>query len=449
MKIQTISTLIVLLSLGWISGCDGFLDEKPNKSISVPESIEDLQALMDNVNIFNYNTILDIVAADEYYITEAGFTSFTSTQIQRTHLREFDTMFEGIEIATEWQRFYQQVFYANICLETAGTITPKNPGERDALNNVIGSARFLRAYSMFNLIKNYGQQYLAETAGGILAIPLPKKPDVNHFSEFETLQNGYQFIIDDLRASLNSLPENPKYKSRPSKKAAYAMMARVYLSMNDFDRALENADLALSSGIEILDFNKITSSATYKIPMANPEVIFHSNALQFNFGTNQQTRIDTLLYDTYSENDLRKDIYFIRRNHGGFNFRGSYSGSFHLFGGLTDGELLLIRAESNARKGNFDSAKEDLFYLLKNRYKEGAIDHGDLIPDSEILDIVMAERKKELVFRGLRWSDLKRFAAMDASQVNLIRILGNQHFEFNPTPDNFTFPIPQEEIRLR
>ncbi|MFD2035476.1 RagB/SusD family nutrient uptake outer membrane protein [Belliella marina] len=446
---KTYKKILIIAFLPIVVGCEGFLDEKPNKSITVPENIEDLQALLDNVNVFNLHPILDIIAADEYYTTPGGFASYGSSMIQRSHIREFESVFEGFTVATEWLNLYAQIYYSNICLEVSGSITPKNDHEIKALENIVGSAYFKRATAVFNLLKNYALQYDQTTSATDLAIPFPLVPDITNYSEFGSVEQGYAQVIQDLESAQQFLPDQPKYKSRPSKKAAFALLARTYLSMNDFAKAQTYSEKAMESGVNLLDFETLNPNLNYPVPLANSEVIYHSNAFQFGFGINRETRIDTSLYNSYDELDLRKKVFFVRRNNDAINFRGSFSGTFHLFGGLTDAELLLISAESKARQGNLKGAAGDVYMLLESRYEKGAISMDEILEVSDMLSFVLGERKKELVFRGLRWSDLKRFALLNPNDVDLKRVLGDEVFVFDPKPENFVFPIPEEEINLR
>src|SRR5690606_29817483 len=95
----------------FLQGCDDFLDEKPDKNLVIPSKTEDLQALLENVTVFNSTPLLELVASDEYFNTDEGWLSYGNNMIQQAHVRNFDQMFDGVPTAVEWQRPYQQIYY--------------------------------------------------------------------------------------------------------------------------------------------------------------------------------------------------------------------------------------------------------------------------------------------------------------------------------------------------
>lgn len=442
--------LLVFISALLLYSCGDFLDAKPEKSLVVPNSTKDLQALLENLNIFNSTPALDIVAADEYFNTQEGWVSYGDNMLQQVHLRNLEQMFEGVITASEWYRPYQQIYYANTCLQKATEIVPVDNVEQMALDNVVGSAKFTRAFAFFNLIKVFGVQYDPVSSGSKQGIPLPMKPDVTQIRPFSSLEEVYVQILKDLHESISLLPDLPVHKTRPSKVASHALLARVYLSMGDYESAEEHSSLGLEINNRLLDFSLLNPKARFPIPMANEEVVYHSVALSYaGFGQSPETRIDTLLVSSYNENDLRKSLYYVSAANGAINFRGNFSGGASLFTGLTVGEMFLIRSECLARRGEIQKALEDLNVLMETRWRKGEYEPISLVGKDDVLDKILEERKKELVFRGQRWTDLKRFAKEGREPEKLMRLLGGQQFIFETLEENFVFPVPQEEIRNR
>ena len=72
--------------------------------------------------------------------------------------------------------------------------------------------------------------------------------------------------------------------------------------------------------------------------------------------------------------------------------------------------MYLVGAESNAWLGNLDAALEDVNLLLKKRWDKTKT----FVPISgttkaEVLAKIRLERRKELLMRGVRWIDIKRY----------------------------------------
>lgn len=446
-KLKPLLTIMIISIVHLLSSCEEFLDEKPDKGITVPVTLTEIMALLDNTFVFNSTPTLQIIASDEYYNTLEGWEGYTSTMVQRAHLRQFGTMFEGVDNVTEWSNPYEQVFYANIVLDQVEKVTPGNPEEGRLKKIIAGSALFTRAYALFHLAINYAPAYVGGDGSNQQGIPLPLSPDVNLVHPVSNLAATYQRIIEDLEAAIPLLDERAAYATRPSLPAAHALLARVYLSMNSFDKALSHAESALQVHESLLDFNALDSTMTYPVPLANQEVIYHSVAYSYSgFARSPETRMDTLLYRSYDDGDLRKSIYYVKRENGAVNFRGSFASSYDHFTGLTTGELYLVIAECKAMMGDMEGSVNAMETLLKSRFRNGDIPSWPDFTMDSLIEKVLLERKKELVFRGLRWSDLKRFIASGVVEVELKRVLNGQEHSLEPLMENMVFPVPKEEF---
>ena len=102
----------------------------------------------------------------------------------------------------------------------------------------------------------------------------------------------------------------------------------------------------------------------------------------------------------------------------------------------------LIRAESAARAGEVNQALSDINMLLKNR-----IDPNYFTPVVEndpdkLLRIILAERRKELIFRGQRWSDLKRLNQDERFKKTLVRVIDGEEYRLEPNSLKYAHLIP-------
>jgi hypothetical protein len=109
--------------------------------------------------------------------------------------------------------------------------------------------------------------------------------------------------------------------------------------------------------------------------------------------------------------------------------------------------MLLIRAECEARRGNLDRALSDLNGLLSSRWTKERPYPDFITTDREnAITKILLERKKELCFRGIRWSDLRRLNQDPARQNTLKRTLNGQNYSLPPADPRYVFPIYQKEI---
>ena len=146
------------------------------------------------------------------------------------------------------------------------------------------------------------------------------------------------------------------------------------------------------------------------------------------------------LYKLYEENDLRQILYF-KNQDGKYVWRGAPIGN-NLSGTATN-EVFLIGAECAARLGDKEKSLEMLNSLLIKRYKIGKYKPLMANSDQEALDLVLRERRKELLKRGLRFQDLKRLNKDARYKKTLTRIVGDKTYTLPPNDKRYILPIPQ------
>lgn len=303
---------------------------------------------------------------------------------------------------------------------------------------------FIGHLVFFLLAQQYCIAYTPDASNN-LGLPLRLSYNVNIQVKRSTLQETYDQIITDLKSAEILLSNQRSYKTRPSKAAAYALLARVYLSMENYANAGKYADLAIQLQPELINYSTLNGSAAYPVTRLNAEVILHST---FSYGIFGVTRliVEPELYNQYAVDDYRKTVFFAK-NTNGVTFKGSYSGNKNLFGGLTTAEQYLIRAEAFARAGALSSALADLNFLLRSRWKANYVDLKSS-DATAVLTYILQERRKELIFRGIRWSDLRRLNRDSRFAVTLVRNLNGQTYTLLPNDKRYVFPIDAEELRL-
>jgi tetratricopeptide (TPR) repeat protein len=427
-----------------------FLEKKPDRAKLVPKTVADFQALLD-AELFYSAPELQEISADDFVTSDQGAAAL-SELIFNVYTWS-DGVFLGMASLPEWNICYTQVFTANVILEGMQQIVT---AERDGLeyNSVKGNALFQRAFAYYNLAQLFAAPYQSSTASTIPGIPLRPVSDVNAHYPRGTIQQTYDQIIRDLEDALILLPEQVNYKHRPSKAAAVAMLARVYLTMGNYTKAMEYADRTLKLKNELLDYSQIKGSAINRImpgalPNGNAEVIYYKGAVYDPFPVAAAlVSVVPELYQSYDKDDLRKTLFFRDRGNGVFTFRGGYGGSVNieLFTGLATDEIYLIRAECAARNGNLNLALSDLNHLLQTRWiKEKYLPYSSS-DQEEVLRIVLKERRKELICRGMRWTDLRRLNLEPRFAITLTRTVKGKVYQLLPNGNRYTFPLPDYEV---
>ncbi len=441
-KILLVIAAIVLL-LPFMN-CKKYLDEKSDKKLVIPTTLADLQALLDNYFKITISPGHGEASADDYYLTDVDYSSLNMESYRRTYRWEGQLLFD--RFPNTWSQCYEIVYYSNIALQGLQNIE-RTTYNSTTYDNVLGQAYFYRGYVFSELAVQWCKGYDGASAGTDLGLPIRMNSDFNVVSYRSSLQDTYQQIISDLKASAQALPISAVHVYRPCKAAAYAALARVYLSMRDYDNAFLYADSSLAISNKLIDYNTLNANATFPVPAFNTEILYQADLQTLPNIANSRGKIDSNLYKLYANDDLRKSIFFKSNNNGTYGFRGSYEASANYFGGIATDEVYLIRAECNARKGNLANAMADLNTLMKNRWLKTSFVPLTAASQADALSKILLERRKELLMRGIRWSDLKRFN-LEGANIVLKRIINGQTYTLPPNDPRYALPLPEDLILL-
>lgn len=423
-----------------------FLAEKPRKSLMVPTTIKEFQALLDNYDIMNTTMpITGELGSDNYYLTDDVWKGLGAPVETNSYIWRKD-IYEGTPYY-DWNLMYRMVFYANVVLEGLnGVDRTEDPVRYDEIK---GAAFFYRAYAFYQLAQIFCMPYNASTASADLGIPLRLISDINLPTARATVEETYDRIFKDLAESVSLLPISSKYNTRPSRVAAFAMLSRMGLLVQDYPKALQYADSALKYKHDLIEFDKLNTSLSNPLTnVSSTEIIFYTTLAYTRSFTAARMNVDSTLYSTYVAEDVRKRAWY-RLNSGRVIFRGSYSGSpTYLFGGLAVDEVYLTKAEAMVRLGDVSEGLKTLAVLMKSRFESGNYQPPNTNDQDVALSIVLQERRKELVFRGVRWSDLRRLNLEPGTATTLERVVDGTVYKLRPNSLNYVLPIPDQVIQM-
>jgi len=440
--------LLSLILIGlFVSSCEKFLDLKADSRQAIPSSIRDYQLLMDNNDILNNSsTTAQEVMADDYYLTNADLNSITNAHDRGMYTWEADDQSDN-----QWNRPYRAIFMTNVVIDGLDKITP-SPNEIIIWQHTKGAAHFFRAFFIEGQLQVFSMPYEVSKANITPGVPLRMTPDFNEKSTRPPVSEGYNLVLQDLRIAAALLPDKPIVKTRPSKAAAFGLLAKVFLTLHQYDSVGFYAEKSLSLYDSLLDYNSLNPAATAPFPPLNREVIFFSKSLNPAILNPARAKIDSGLIKSYGNEDLRLGLYFRRNTDGSYRFKGDYNGSgvnsgYHFSGIVTD-EQYLMAAEAAARLEDVEKAKFWLNKLLVTRYRTGTyIPIAETDPEI-ILKTIILERRKSLLFRGARWRDLRRFSIDPEFVVRPKRFTNSEERVLNPNSVGYRLLLPAA-VRLR
>ena len=371
--------------------------------------------------------------------------------------------------ASRWNAFYQAIRNANLVIANAPNGTSLSEAQ---VAGFVAEAKFLRALSYFDLVRNWG------------GVPLRREEDMTEISlRRSSVDEVYALILSDLHEAEAHLPTDPKHLGRPTTLAAKTMLADVYLTLGRFEEARDKAweviqankfSLIPISSKEDIQWNIFGPELT-----TTPEEVFyfkfarelnqgnyllwilnHPNTGFYNYGGAYAHYSDAKnpFYVSWEDGDYRKELWdMIDFGLGATTLvSGKYidpaavsnNGSGNDTPVYRFAEVLLIYAEAAARVagGPTEAAMECL-----NQVRRRAYGHHPANPSSadfkiedydaeSFIDLVLRERAYEFQFEGKRWYDLKRTGT--AAEVILETkglIIAEAHY---------LWPIPTEELNI-
>jgi hypothetical protein len=381
--------------------------------------------------IFNQGTIAVV-----FYAT--SLSSDELSLFNGNHPDFYLNLFSNNDLSSEkppayWSNIYPDLFVANAAIEgitASATLTP------EIKDQLLGEAKFMRAFYLFYLVNFYGD------------IPMPLTSDykINRLLPRSSTQQVYEQIVADLKDAQTLLAEEYKgsdalttvteERVRPNKAAATALLARVFLyqASEGHANAWENAAQEATNVIDntMYDttalsevFLNTSTEAIWQLQPVGLGVDDNSGEGKFfvlpaEEGFNHPAYLSNAIVSSFELNDRRKSEWVGTVTYNGtvYSFpnkykiaRGveapasEYSTLFRL------GEQYLIRAEARVHLGDVAGAQADL-NIIRTR---AGLPNTSASDESTLLAAIAQERKVELFTEGgHRWFDLKRTGQADA-----------------------------------
>lgn len=434
----------IILGFGMLS-CNEYLDVQSDSRLVVPNSIVDLQKILDNNTAMNYQKGSKVEEmTDDYYLTETNYNKLEDQDKLAYSWQPYETL-----NSNDWSKAYSVVYNANLVLDRLAK-AKRTAENAVAWDKVKGTALFYRANQYLALLWTYAKAYNQATAQQDLGIVLRNTSDFNVRSTRSTVEVCYRKVIDDLKQASGLIPDHSAHVLQPNVKAVYGVLARTYLSMAKYDSAYYYADLVLGANPDVLDFNQLEDvkpSANFPIAAFNKETVFYEEMKSGGFVATANASVPPELLGLYDANDLRKEAFFKSGTGGTVSFKGNYTGSSFWFCGIANNEMLLIRAECLTRKTKLVAAQSDLNDLLRKRYVTGTFVPYVFVNKEEALKAILSERRKELLFRGLRFIDIKRLN-VEGSGIVLKRKIADADYQLQPNDKRYAHRLPDDVVRI-
>jgi starch-binding outer membrane protein, SusD/RagB family len=431
--------LLLGLVMLCLQSCNKFLETKPDTKLAIPNTFEDCQALLDGYGTVNMSyPYVGELCTDDFSLTSEYWAGLEVYEDRMLYI--WDDKITPPQ--SQWAGPYQTVYIANQVLSILETLP-----EGARRQQMEGAAYFYRAYALFALVELFAPIPLKDGSNaGVMALPYRRSPNIEEKVERVALGDFFALLIADLENARKLLPRTAGLPSRPNSTAAAALLSRIYLYMQDYDKALDFATAALEQQSSLIDYNTLPQYEESPFKQFNSEVIFQAIATgSFTFYYTIW-KVSPQFYASYSDNDLRKQLFFMDNGDDTFSFKGNYDGELNQapFCGLAVDELVLIKAECLARLNHMEEAKETINTLGEKRYIKGTYQPAVALDPDGLLRLILEERRKELVMRQRRWSDLKRLNLDPKTATTMSRTIDGKNYELKPNAGFYTMLIPQQ-----
>ena len=316
--------------------------------------------------------------------------------------------------------FYNQAYNYINRWNTIISLVDNSKGDANTKQLAKAEAQIYRAYDHFLLVNTYAKGYDPNTAATDGGICIMDKFDLEAQPSKSTVAQVYDFIQKDIEQALPYLQEKPLDVYHPSLAFAYAFKAKVHLFKREIAQAQAAAEKSLSYNNQIFDmvaYSKQGGPTAVAVPAANNiEVLsymYMTGYNEMNFG--QLYVISPELRTLFGTNDARFNLFFnstsatnLDQGSNTAYWATQYTRFFYPTVGMKTTEVYLILAECYARDNKFNEAVTILNTLRAKRILSGTVNLEVPATRKETMELVINERRKELLLGFNRFFDLKR-----------------------------------------
>ena len=476
MKVKILPLLLLVCGL---TSCNDFLKETSQDEVR-PSLVSELeQMLIGN----GYEESCDFYCCTDIF-TDDIKSYRISSEANRAYYDEQRWLFSWDNLmftdagagyySCFWEEPYRKILGCNLVLDNLDNMY----GEPEEKERLRGEALTLRAWYYLQLVNLFGVAYNQGNPDVDLGVPLKLNSTVTgEFFARNTVGEVYAQIEKDLLEGNYLLTKYGKDNQdvfRMGHLAAKAVLSRMYLYMEDWDKAAIYADSILQEQNTLIDLNDLSygsfsswgeesvydrydlAEAIWVRSSMSSEIVVGNSAV---WGELPPFFASDGLGDTYERatyedindgevRDLRGYFYFIwlEDDATGITQRVTISKSMYNYGGIRTAEIYLNRAEAYAQKFLRDGKNEDrkaaladLNELRKYRINEEFYSEIDITDGQELLEFCLAERRRELCGEtNHRWCDIRRYG-MEVTHTSV----EEGGAEYVKDMGSYALPIPE------
>ena len=396
-----------------------------------------------------------------------GCTSYAVSEAQMAYKDVFTWQYymdQSLEDALSldqntYENFYSKIMACNVVIDNAES----SLGTEGEIANLMGGALTLRAYYYFHLVNIFATPYNDKRSAP------EQRPGVSIVTKSEILDEGYarssvaqvyKQITEDIERAIVLLERDKvdNGRFRVNYVAAHLIASRIYLYMEEWDQVIAHATKAMAGAPGLVYLPDYAYSNQYSpenstnpvVSSAFPETIFVYGAMPTTMGfAGTPVCLSDDLVNSYTDNgDSRNGKYFKKMaSYYMYPYMELKHGRAERGYVWRTAELYLNRAEAYMQKykaGESSAgqlAVNDLNELRSNRIT-GYTDY-QLSTAEDLEKLCKAERRRELIFEGHRWFDLRRYGMPRIEHKWIADEGKTTTYVLEENDPGYTVPIPQ------
>lgn len=358
-----------------------------------------------------------------------------------------------------YETFYAKIMACNVIIDNVES----SVGSESEIANLLGEALTLRAYYYFHLVNIFATPYNDKRSAPDqrLGVSLVLKSEIlDEGYARSSVSQVYEQITQDIEKAIVLLEKakTDNGRFRVNYVAAHLIASRIYLYMEKWNQVIAHATKALAGAPQLVylpdySYDMPWAPERSKNPVVSslfPETIFVYGFMPSTMGfSGTPVCLSADLVNCYTDNGDSRDGKYFKRMDSWYKY--PYMELKH--GAAERGyvwrtaELYLNRAEAYMQKYKAGEAAagqlavDDLNELRKNRIT-GYTDY-QLSTAEDLESLCKLERRRELVFEGHRWFDLRRYG-MPRIEHRWIADQGTTTtYVLEENDPGYTVPIPQ------
>lgn len=453
-----ISLAIIVLAAVISVSCDNYIDVMP-KGMRIPKTLADYEALLRYEYSANYLPSLQ----DQYLLNDrfVGANNCRNVDDLRTAHYMWKESRDRIELNASTEDVFDNG-YGIIAI--ANTIIEEVPGATDATEaqkaEVMAYAYAIRAFVLFHVVNYYADAYTPEKAASTPGIPLIYSGGLGSSWHQGSVKEVYDQILADFNKAIElGIPETSMTAIHPNRAAVEGGLARVYLSMRDYDSALSHAEEALKRHSDLFDWLEFYNS--YKDRIENPEdytaitsPMSHTcvENLWFCSGNGNPNYpcgdmdISEERAARFEEGDMKFLVRWKKyQSSTDLYHRGMLSGYYNL-AGIATPEVYMIKAECQARNGAVANALQTLDVLRKSRIHPDFYQPSSASTTAEAIELIRRTKDNEMMNTMIPFIDMKRYNAEGTYARTLTKEFDGKAYTLTPDSHLWTMVFPANAI---